>query len=126
MIIFKFIHLIILFYVYLNRIFSLINLLHLYSFKDKNELEAAKQYLEEAAKSNLPEFLKALSDVLVNVGNSAVARTAAGLQLKNHLTSKDTTINQQYQQRWLLFAEDIREYIKKNVTFLNFFLQNMK
>lgn len=71
--------------------------------------------MEQAATTNLPVFLKALSDVLVNQTNSAVARTAAGLQLKNHLTSKDATVNLQYQQAWLSFPPDIRDYIKKNV-----------
>jgi importin subunit beta-1 len=59
--------------------------------------------------------MKALSDVLAYGGNSPVARTAAGLQLKNHLTSKDPLIKLQYQQRWQTFAEDVREYVKKNV-----------
>ena len=77
---------------------------------------AAKTFLEQAAATNLPEFLKALSDILVNVINGPVARTAAGLQLKNHLTSKETTLSLQYQQRWLSFPEDVREYIKKNVS----------
>lgn len=85
-------------------------------FLDKNELLAAKNFLEQAANTNIPEFLKALSDVLVGAGNSAVARMAAGLQLKNQLTSKDPQIKQQYQHRWLSFAEDVREYIKKNVS----------
>lgn len=71
--------------------------------------------MEQAATTSLAEFLKALSDVLVHGGNSAVARMAAGLQLKNHLTSKDLAIKEQYQQRWLHFPEDTREYIKKNV-----------
>ncbi|XP_055921820.1 importin subunit beta [Eupeodes corollae] len=82
---------------------------------DKNELLSAKNFLEQAAETNLPEFLKALSDVLVNVSNSAVARMAAGLQLKNHLTSKDKATNVQYQERWLQFPEETREYIKKNI-----------
>ncbi|XP_037960117.1 importin subunit beta [Teleopsis dalmanni] len=82
---------------------------------DKNELMSAKNYLEHAADSNLPEFLKALSDIVVGISNSPVARMAAGLQLKNHLTSKDEMIIQQYQQRWHQFPEDIREYIKKNI-----------
>uniref|UniRef100_A0A336LK41 CSON007162 protein n=1 Tax=Culicoides sonorensis TaxID=179676 RepID=A0A336LK41_CULSO len=82
---------------------------------DKNELLAAKNFLEQAANANIPEFLKALSDVLETSANSSVARMAAGLQLKNQLTSKDTLTKQQYQQRWLSFPEDIREYIKKNV-----------
>lgn len=83
---------------------------------DKNELLTAKNFLEEAAESNLPEFLKALSDILVTTTHTPVARMAAGLHLKNHLTSKDEKINQQYQQRWHHFPEVTREYIKKNVS----------
>lgn len=82
---------------------------------DKNELYSAKTFLEQAAENNLPEFLKALSDVLAQPGNSNVARMAAGLQLKNHLTSKDESIKEQYQRRWLTFQADIRDYIKKNI-----------
>lgn len=76
---------------------------------------AAKNFLEQAASTNIPEFLKALSDVLVDINNSMVARMAAGLQLKNQLTSKDLQVKQQYQQRWLSFSADVREYVKKNV-----------
>lgn len=83
---------------------------------DQDELHAAKNFLEQAAASNLPDFLRALSDVLVYPGNSSVARMAAGLQLKNHLTSKDETIKQQYQERWRSFPEDVKEYIRKNVS----------
>lgn len=89
---------------------------HLIYLSDKNELLAARTYLEQAALNNLPEFLKALSDVLVHQTNSVVARTASGLQLKNHLTSKDPTLSEQYRQRWLSFTEECREYIKKNVS----------
>ncbi|XP_014663042.1 PREDICTED: importin subunit beta-1-like [Priapulus caudatus] len=82
---------------------------------DKAELEAAQSYLEQAAQQNLPEFLKGLSEVLKHGGNSPVARMAAGLQLKNNLTSKDAAVKLQYQQRWLSFAEDVRAYVKANV-----------
>jgi hypothetical protein len=90
----------------------------IFPFSDKNELQGANEYFEQAAAANLPEFLKALSDVLSHAGNSPVARMAAGLQLKNHLTSKDPNLKQQYQAKWLQFAEDLREYIKKNVSFI--------
>lgn len=40
---------------------------------------------------------------------------AAGLQLKNTLTSKDQNLKAQYQQRWLSFPEDTRAYIKNNI-----------
>lgn len=85
---------------------------------DKNELLQAKTFLEQAAVSNPPEFLKALSDILANTGNSPVARIAAGLQLKNQLTSKDVNVQQEYVQRWHSFPVDTREYIKKNVSYI--------
>lgn len=90
---------------------------------DQNELQAAEKYLDHAAATDFTTFIKMLSDVLVAGGNSQVARMAAGLQLKNHLTSKDQTLKQSYQQRWLSLPEDIRLYIKKNVSTLlsNFF-----
>lgn len=86
---------------------------------DRNELEAAETYLNHAAATNFTTFIKMLSDVLVQGSNSQVARMAAGLQLKNHLTSKDATFKVQYQQRWLALPEDIRLYIKKNVRFIS-------
>lgn len=63
-----------------------------------------------------------LSDILHHGGNSPVARMAAGLQLKNTLTSKDTTLKTQYQQRWLAFPEVTRGYIKTNVPKKYFYL----
>lgn len=83
---------------------------------DKNELEAAQHFLEQAASNNHPDFLKALSDVLSHPGNSPVSRMAAGLQLKNQLTSKDETVKLKFQAKWLQLPEDIRNYVKKNVS----------
>ncbi|XP_013133673.1 PREDICTED: importin subunit beta-1 isoform X1 [Papilio polytes] len=94
---------------------SLIQILEKTISPDRNELEAAEKYLDHAAVTNFTTFIKMLSDVLAQGGNSQVARMAAGLQLKNHLTSKDPILKQQYQQRWLLQPEDIRLYIKKNI-----------
>ncbi|KAK7872302.1 hypothetical protein R5R35_002759 [Gryllus longicercus] len=95
--------------------FQLIQILEKTVSPDKNELEAAQNYLEQAAQNNLPEFVKTLSDILHHGGNSHVARMAAGLQLKNTLTSKDTAVKSQYQQRWLAFPEETRHYVKKNI-----------
>lgn len=64
--------------------------------------------------------MQRLSAVLATVAASTVARMAAGLQLKNQLTSKDLTVKSQYQQRWLAFPSETREYVKKNVSFLNY------
>ncbi|XP_067001401.1 importin subunit beta-1 isoform X2 [Anabrus simplex] len=94
---------------------QLIQILEKTVSSDKNELEAAQNYLEQAAQNNLPEFVKTLSDILHHGGNSPVARMAAGLQLKNTLTSKDPAVKATYQQRWLAFPAEIRSYIKKNV-----------
>lgn len=94
---------------------QLIHILEKTVSPDKNELKQASTFLEQAAATNILEFIKTLSDILRHGGNSPVARMAAGLQLKNHLTSKDPNIKIQFQQRWLSFPEDIRTYIKKNV-----------
>ncbi|XP_076054575.1 importin subunit beta Fs(2)Ket isoform X2 [Oratosquilla oratoria] len=82
---------------------------------DKTELKTALEYLEQAAESNLPEYVKVLSDVLHHGGNSTVARMAAGIQLKNTLASNDPKVKIQYQQRWLAFPPDVRDYVKRNV-----------
>ncbi|XP_012277181.2 importin subunit beta-1 [Orussus abietinus] len=82
---------------------------------DKNELVVAQNFLEQAAQSKFHEFVRRLSDVLVTAAASSIARMAAGLQLKNQLTSKDPILKTQYQQRWLAIPADTREYIKKNI-----------
>ncbi|GFR15691.1 importin subunit beta-1 [Trichonephila clavata] len=94
---------------------DLISILEKTVSPDKTELEAAQSYLEQASQNNLPEFLKSLSNVLQHASNTPVARMAAGLQLKNALTSKDTELRVKYQERWLQFPVDIRSYIKQNV-----------
>ncbi|XP_065576563.1 importin subunit beta-1-like [Artemia franciscana] len=83
--------------------------------EDHNELTSALAYLLQLELSNLPEFMKALSDVLAGVNNPQVPRMAAGLQLKNTLTSKNTAMKAGYQKRWLSLPEDVRNYVKKNV-----------
>ncbi|XP_057329575.1 importin subunit beta-1 isoform X1 [Microplitis mediator] len=83
--------------------------------QDKNELEAAQHFLEQAALTNIHEFVQRLSGVLGTPAASTVARMAAGLQLKNQLTSKDPTLKAQYQQRWLAIPAETREFIKKNI-----------
>uniref|UniRef100_A0A671W2R9 Karyopherin (importin) beta 1 n=1 Tax=Sparus aurata TaxID=8175 RepID=A0A671W2R9_SPAAU len=82
---------------------------------DRNELEAAQKFLEQAAIENLPTFLVELSKVLANPGNTQVARVAAGLQVKNSLTSKDPDVKTQYQQRWLAIDANARREIKNYV-----------
>lgn len=66
-----------------------------------------------------PTFLVELSKVLANPGNTQVARVAAGLQVKNSLTSKDPDVKTQYQQRWLAIDANARREIKNYVRTLN-------
>ena len=40
---------------------------------------------------------------------------AAGLQLKNQLTSKDATVRLQYQQRWMTLDDKIKSHVKTMV-----------
>ncbi|KAA0710753.1 Importin subunit beta-1 [Triplophysa tibetana] len=82
---------------------------------DRHELEAAQKFLEQAAIENLPTFLVELSKVLANPGNTQVARVAAGLQVKNSLTSKDPDVKTRYQQRWLAIDSSARREIKNYV-----------
>ena len=41
---------------------------------------------------------------------------AAGLQLKNYLTSKNLEIRMQYHQAWLSFDPSVRQHIKTMVS----------
>ncbi|XP_034302242.1 importin subunit beta-1 isoform X3 [Magallana gigas] len=82
---------------------------------DQQELEAAQRFLEQAAQTNLQEFLKSLSEILKHGGNSPVTRMQSGIQLKNALYSKDSNIKAEYQQRWLTFPDDVRNVVKANI-----------
>lgn len=71
-----------------------------------------------------PTFLVELSKVLANPGNTQVARVAAGLQVKNSLTSKDPDVKAQYQQRWLAIdanaRREIKNYVRNHLTFTKY------
>ena len=57
----------------------------------------------------------ALVNELADGSKSQVARMAAGLQLKNQLTSKDPAVRMQYQQRWIALDEAIKTHVKTMV-----------
>lgn len=82
---------------------------------DTQMITQAQQQLEHAAQANLPAFLTALANELSNVSKSDVARMAAGLQLKNYLTSKSIEIKVQLQQTWLSMDPGVRLHIKTAV-----------
>ena len=48
------------------------------------------------------------------MNNNQVVRQAAGLQLKNALTSKDAELRLDFQKRWLALPEDVRRHVKHN------------
>ena len=54
-----------------------------------------------------------LATVLADVGHSAVSRAAAGIQLKNYLTSKNPETKRQYVMRWLQIDAEVRKQIKE-------------
>ncbi|XP_047138096.1 importin subunit beta-1 isoform X1 [Hydra vulgaris] len=82
---------------------------------DQNELQQASRVLEEAATQNFPHFLVALSELVANVNENPIIRQAAGIQLKNCLVAKDTSLRQVYQQRWFALEENIRLTVKNKV-----------
>lgn len=75
----------------------------------------ANKYISEYIQKDLTNFLQALADILFNQQNSPVVRAAAGLQLKNQLTSRDDALRQQQQARWRSLPEPNRMYIKERV-----------
>ncbi|XP_022211726.2 importin subunit beta-like [Drosophila obscura] len=83
--------------------------------QDPKLLLAVRQFMEEAAASNMAEFLKAMSVILANKTYSAVARSAAGLQIKSSLTSNDESVRKQKQETWHQFPNESRELIKHNL-----------
>lgn len=76
------------------------------------DIQQAEKILDQLAEQNICALLKGLATELASVNKSVVARTAAGLRLKNYLTSKDPDLKLQCQQRWLTFASNDRQEIK--------------
>ncbi len=58
--------------------------------------------------------MKQLSEILRSTQHSELTRAQAAIQLKNAIYSKDETIKQQHQERWLQLPEDTRAHIKQN------------
>nr|CAB3260072.1 importin subunit beta-1-like [Phallusia mammillata] len=94
---------------------SLVQILEQTVSTNQKELTDAQNFLEQAANANRAEFLVGLCQVLADPSHSQVARIAAGLQVKNYLTSKDSSVKQQHQHRWLSLDEAARHAIKNLV-----------
>lgn len=82
---------------------------------DQNALLAAQKFLEDAAVQNFPQFLEALSDILSDASHSHIVRQAAGIQLKNCLVAKDTSVKQAYNERWYALENKTKDMVKLKV-----------
>uniref|UniRef100_A0A1I8GGS0 Importin N-terminal domain-containing protein n=1 Tax=Macrostomum lignano TaxID=282301 RepID=A0A1I8GGS0_9PLAT len=82
--------------------------------QDKAQRETALNFLQDAANQNLVQFLRQLSEILRDVNNTTFVRMQAGLQLKNQLYSKNSSVRMQLGQQWLTIPEADRSYIKEN------------
>jgi importin subunit beta-1 len=94
---------------------SLVTILENTVSPDKATLENALHYLENAANINFLGFCEQLSQLLCTPGASDIARRAAGLQLKNQLTSKDQTAKAAQLARWIASDLECRNRIKQNI-----------
>uniref|UniRef100_A0A914ZAG2 Importin N-terminal domain-containing protein n=1 Tax=Panagrolaimus superbus TaxID=310955 RepID=A0A914ZAG2_9BILA len=81
----------------------------------QSDQQAALSFLQQAAQTNFPEFVKQLSIVLSSTDVEPFVRQQSGLQLKNLLYAKDAETLQQNQKRWIDTPEDIRNTTKQNV-----------
>ncbi|VDN98526.1 unnamed protein product [Rodentolepis nana] len=96
----------------MSNVETLLTILQKTDSNVNNELVAAQQYLEEAAKVDLPGLLKNLSEILANPQCDPISRMQAGLQLKNAIYSKDIAVRFSYHDRWLQMPPEYTNYIK--------------
>ncbi|KAJ2841809.1 karyopherin Kap95, partial [Coemansia brasiliensis] len=60
-----------------------------------------------------PQYVLSLTQELANESAQAAVRTAAGIALKNALTAKDESLQEQHSQRWLQVDEGVRGQVKQ-------------
>jgi len=79
---------------------------------DQNIRVQAEQQLEGAKQSNLPLLMSLLATELANEQKDLHVRQAAGLYLKNCLTAKDETSQEELSQKWLTMDAAAKTQIK--------------
>ncbi|ORX58978.1 ARM repeat-containing protein [Hesseltinella vesiculosa] len=82
---------------------------------DQPTLEDARQKLEHFGQENFPQYVLALCQCLIDEQSGNHIRHAAGLALKNTLTSKDAAVHDEQARRWLAVEEGIRRQIKERL-----------
>jgi len=90
----------------------IVNVLEKTVSANQQERLQAQQFLEQAASNSISNFLIELSRVLAEPTNSKVSRQAAGLQVKNYVTSKDDNVKVQYQERWRGLDQSTKNEVK--------------
>ncbi|KAJ2361508.1 karyopherin Kap95, partial [Coemansia sp. RSA 2611] len=82
---------------------------------DANIREQATRALESAENENFSQYVLSLTQELANESAQPPVRSAAGIALKNALTAKDETRQEQHSQRWLQADEGVRGQVKQGV-----------
>lgn len=79
---------------------------------DADLRNAATTQLQEAARDHLVPYLSSLSDVLASTTQPAHIRNAAGLQIKNILTARESARSEEYAARWRAIPPEDRQKAK--------------
>ncbi|CAG8501128.1 9352_t:CDS:10 [Paraglomus occultum] len=82
---------------------------------DQNVRDNAEKQLSEAALSDYPTYVSLLASELANEQSQSFIRNAAGLALKNSLTSSESQKKLEITQRWLSIDESLRQNVKQLV-----------
>ncbi|RGB30737.1 armadillo-type protein [Rhizophagus diaphanus] len=82
---------------------------------DQKTREDAQRQLEQAETNNYPMYAAMLCQELANEQSQQFIRSAAGIALKNTLTSSEASRRNEMVQRWLLVDEATRQQIKQTV-----------
>lgn len=80
---------------------------------DQHTRQDAEEKLESASRENYPAYMMMLVTELVNDSSEPHVRNAAGLALKNAISARDATRQQEYSNRWLALDAGVRTQIKQ-------------
>ncbi|KIM41758.1 hypothetical protein M413DRAFT_137569 [Hebeloma cylindrosporum] len=81
---------------------------------DANTRQDATQQMETAAQDNYPQYMLMLSSVLVDEATPLHVRNAAGLALKNALTARESSRQNEMITRWLSLNNETKTKIKQD------------
>ncbi|THH07579.1 hypothetical protein EW145_g3285 [Phellinidium pouzarii] len=75
--------------------------------------QEATAQLEAAARDNYPAYLVTLSSELANEGQTITIRNAAGIALKNALSARESSRQEDYSNRWLALSPEPKNKVKQ-------------